>query len=226
MILAVDTATKWTGLALYDGSSVIAENGWRSFNTQTVDLAPAAAEMLIRAGVSSDDLSAVAVAIGPGSYTGLRIGLGFAKGLVLASRAKLIGISTLDIIAASAGVSEGDLVAVVEAGRTRICAGQYKWRGSKGWQSADKPDIYDWEDLLDAVEEQSVFAGEIDSEAAKMIKAAGKDFKIIPAVKGVRRAGFLAEIAWRRFRRGETDEPNTLVPIYLRDPSGAVPDTA
>jgi tRNA threonylcarbamoyladenosine biosynthesis protein TsaB len=181
--------------------------------------------MMLKAGITSSDLSAVAVAIGPGSYTGLRIGLGFAKGLVLANRAKLIGISTLDIVAASAGVSQGNLFAVVEAGRSRVCAGRYQWRGSKGWQSADDPDIYNWEDLLSVVDDQAVFAGEIAPVAAKLIRAAGKELKIVPAVKSVRRAGYLADLAWLRLRRGWTDDPNELVPIYLRDPSGAIPDT-
>jgi tRNA threonylcarbamoyladenosine biosynthesis protein TsaB len=225
MILAVDTATTWTGLALHDGRGIVAENGWRSINTQTVDLAPAVSDMMLKAGITSSDLSAVAVAIGPGSYTGLRIGLGFAKGLVLANRAKLIGISTLDIVAASAGVSQGNLFAVVEAGRSRVCAGRYQWRGSKGWQSADDPDIYNWEDLLSVVDDQAVFAGEIAPVAAKLIRAAGKELKIVPAVKSVRRAGYLADLAWLRLRRGWTDDPNELVPIYLRDPSGAIPDT-
>ena len=225
MILAIDTATTWTGLALHDGRGIVAENGWRSINTQTVDLAPAVSDMMLKAGMASSDLSAVAVAIGPGSYTGLRIGLGFAKGLVLANRAKLIGISTLDIVAASAGISEGNLIAVVEAGRSRICAGQYRWRGTKGWQSADDPDIYNWEDLLSVVDDQSIFAGEIAPSAAKLIRAAGKELKIVLAVKSVRRAGYLADLAWLKLRRGWTDDPNELVPIYLRDPSGAIPDT-
>ncbi len=225
MILAVDTATNWTGLALHDGRGIVAENGWRSINTQTVDLAPAVFDMMLKAGITSSDLSAVAVAIGPGSYTGLRIGLGFAKGLVLANRAKLIGISTLDIVAASAAVSEGNLIAVVEAGRSRVCAGRYQWRGTKGWKSADDPDIYNWEDLLSVVDDQAVFAGEIAPTAAKLIRAAGKELKVVPAVKSVRRAGYLADLAWLRLRRGWTDDPNELVPIYLRDPSGAIPDT-
>jgi len=223
MILAIDTATSWTGLALHDGRSIVAESGWRSMNTQTVDLAPAVAVMISRARLTASDLSAVSVAIGPGSYTGLRIGLGFAKGLVLANRAKLIGISTLDIVAASAPESPGYLIAVAEAGRTRVCAGRYQWRGSKGWQSAEDPDIYNWEDLLKSVEDQATFVGEISPAAAKLVRSSTNEFKIVPAVKSVRRAGFLADLAWLRLRRGWVDDPNQLVPIYLRDPSGAIP---
>lgn len=223
MILAIDTATRWTGLALHDGRSIVAEAGWRSTNTQTVELAPAVADMIGKAGLTASDLSAVAVAIGPGSYTGLRIGLGFAKGLVLANRAKLIGISTLDIMAAAADEYPGQLIVIAEAGRSRICAGGYKWRAGKGWQGAEEPEIYAWEELLANIDEPAILIGEIAPSATKLVKTSGKDIKIVSAVKSVRRAGFLAELAWLRLRRGWIDNPDELVPVYLRDPSGAIP---
>lgn len=224
MILAIDTATRWTGLALHDGRNVIAESGWRSLNTQTVELAPAVARMLSRAGVDAGQLSAITVAIGPGSYTGLRIGLGFAKGLALANRTKLVGISTLDIVAASTPESQGQLIVIAEAGRSRICAGVYKWRRGKGWQSDSDQDIYSWEDLLASVDEPATFVGEISPAAMKLIKSSENDFQALPAIQGIRRAGYLAELGWLRLRRGWVDDPDELIPVYLRDPSGQIPE--
>lgn len=220
MILAIDTATKWTGLALYDGRTLLAETGWHSTNTHTVELAPSVAELLRRTGIQATDLAAVAVAIGPGSYTGLRIGLGFAKGLSLANQTRLIGVPTLDIVAASQSYSEGQLVAIAEAGRSRVCAGLYQWRGKKGWQSQEQPIIDTWQILLDSLEGPTIFAGEINPAAAKLIRAAGKSFQIANAMNSARRAGYLAEIGWQRLRRGWVDDPATLAPIYLRDPAG------
>ena len=84
MLLAVDTSTLWVGLALYDGKSVISEETWLSQNHHSVELAPALASLLGRSGVTGHDLSALAIALGPGSFTSLRIGLAFIKGLALA----------------------------------------------------------------------------------------------------------------------------------------------
>jgi tRNA threonylcarbamoyladenosine biosynthesis protein TsaB len=224
MILAIDTATRWTGLALHDGRSVIAESGWRSANNQTVDLAPAMANMMARVRLDTNQLSAVAVAIGPGSYTGLRIGLAFAKGLVLANRAKLIGVSTLDIVAAAVGEAPGRLIVTAEAGRSRVCSGSYIWRGNKGWQNEKEPDIYTWSDLIEVVEEPATFVGEISPSALKMIKSSEKDLRFVSAVKGLRRAGYLADMGWLRLRRGWIDDPDELVPVYLRDPAGNIPN--
>ncbi len=221
MILAIDTATRWIGLAIHDGRAIIAETGWHSANTHTVELAPAVADLLRRTGLAAADLGAVAVAIGPGSYTGLRIGLGFAKGLALANQTRLIGVPTLDIVAAGQPWHEGQLVAVAEAGRSRICAAVYQWHGSKGWLSKEQPVIETWDGLLYSLEEPATFAGEISPAGVKQIRASKKSFRIVSAANSVRRAGYLAEIGWLRLRRGWVDDPAGLAPIYLRDPAGA-----
>ena len=132
MILALDTATRWTGLALHDGKRVVAEQGWSSKYTQTVELTPAVDRLLATADVKVADLRAIAVAIGPGSYTSLRVGLAVAKGLSLAHQIPLIGVPTLDIISAAIGLRTGSLVVVVEAGRKRVIAGTYRWQERKG----------------------------------------------------------------------------------------------
>lgn len=219
MLLAIDTATRWLGLALHDGRKVVAEIGWESVNTQTVELAPTVAGLLKRAGVETADLAGIAVAIGPGSYTGLRVGVGFAKGLALVHNRRLIGVPTLDILAAALPRSDRQLVVVAEAGRTRVCAGFYQWKG-KGWQAVQQPEIVDWETLVEKVEPEAIMAGEISAEAAKMVRISKKKLLLTPAADSTRRSGYLAEIGWFRLRRGRTDDPAELAPIYLRDPAG------
>ncbi len=220
MILAIDTATRWTGLAVHDGFTVLAEVGWYAINRQTVELAPAVAEILARTGVGPPDLKALAVTLGPGSYTGLRVGMGFAKGMALAYRTPLIGIGTLDVVAAAFGRGSSSLVAVAEAGRGRVCAGVYAWHERFGWQATAAPEIETWEQLLGRLDGPATFAGEISAEAHKRIRAAGKGFQAVGAAAGVRRAGYLAELGWRRWRSQKLDDPAALTPIYLREPTG------
>ena len=74
MLLALDTSTKQAGIALYDGArGLIAEYNWHSANRHTEELMPAVSQMLAKASVKPSSLAAVAVALGPGSFTGLRV---------------------------------------------------------------------------------------------------------------------------------------------------------
>ena len=220
MILAIDTATRWLGLALHDGTAVVAELGWRCLNNHTIELTPNLQKMMQRANVSAADLTGIAVAVGPGSYTGLRVGLAMAKGLALANQTPLLGIGTLDIVAAAFGPFPGQLWLVAEAGRTRICTAPYEWENGRGWQIQETPTIESWDELLPKLEGRVTFAGEISAQAAKKIKTVNKAFQIAPAAVSVRRAGYLAELGWRRLRADDLDDAQTLAPIYLRDPAG------
>mgnify|MGYP001283702556 CR=1 FL=1 len=218
MILAIDTATDWIGLALHDGASVLAEFGWRSRRTQTVELAPALAQLWSRTGVAPGDLSAIAVAIGPGSYTGLRVGLALAKGLALAHSLPLVGVPTLDIVAAAVCRLESDLVVIAQAGRTRVWAGQYQWVAKRGWERLGEPMLTNWEELTARLQLPVAFAGEIDAGAAKLIRRANRAAVIAPPAESVRRAATLAEIGWGRWKRKQTDAAESLAPLYLREP--------
>lgn len=100
-LLALDTAGEQAGVAVVDADGrVLARHGWLSRRRHTVELAPTVAEYLAQAGVAAAELGAVAVTLGPGSYTGLRIALALAKGIALAVGCPVVGIPTLDLVAA------------------------------------------------------------------------------------------------------------------------------
>ncbi|HRQ37450.1 MAG TPA: tRNA (adenosine(37)-N6)-threonylcarbamoyltransferase complex dimerization subunit type 1 TsaB [Chloroflexota bacterium] len=222
MILAIDTATRWLGLALHNGTAVLAESGWRCLNNHTIELTPAIQHILQQTETTMADLTGIAVTIGPGSYTGLRVGLAVAKGLALANQTPLMGVSTLDCLAAGVGPQPGKLIAVAEAGRTRVCTAVYEWQNNSGWQPTQTPTIDAWDELLTRLDGDGrlLFAGEISPEAVKKIRAAGKEFRVALPAASVRRAAVLAEIGWRRLRQGQVDDAASLAPLYLKEPDG------
>jgi tRNA threonylcarbamoyladenosine biosynthesis protein TsaB len=220
MILAIDTATRWAGLALHDETAVIAEYGWRCVNNHTIELSPVIEDMLRRVDLEIGDLDGIAVAVGPGSYTGLRVGLALAKGLALAGQIPLIGVSTLDIMAFSVAQMSAQLLVAAEAGRTRVCATIYQWQDKQGWKPRRPPVIDTWENILASIEKPTFFAGEITPKATKLIRSSSPHFSVANPAVSTRRAGFLAEIGWQRLRQGQVDDAASLAPIYLRDPAG------
>lgn len=220
MILAIDTATRWAGLALHDGTAVIAEYGWKCLNNHTIEISPAIEDMLSRVDLTINDLDGIAVAIGPGSYTGLRVGLALAKGLALAGQIPLIGVPTLDIVAFSIEQMPVQLLVAAEAGRTRVCAAVYQWQDKQGWKPRRPPVIDTWENIVTSIEKPTLFAGEITADAAKLIRNSSQNFAVAYPAVSTRRAGYLTEIGWQRLRKGQVDDAASLAPIYLRDPAG------
>jgi tRNA threonylcarbamoyladenosine biosynthesis protein TsaB len=110
MLLAIDTSTTQMGLALYDGANIPAEFVWQSGFHHTQELAPMLVNILKHASVPVTSIDALGVALGPGSFTSLRVGLAFAKGLAFSRHIPIVGIPSLEIVAAAIPVSEATVV--------------------------------------------------------------------------------------------------------------------
>jgi tRNA threonylcarbamoyladenosine biosynthesis protein TsaB len=212
MLLAVDTSTAQVGLALFDGSRVPGEMIWSTLQHHTTELAPAVADLLTRCGSALEDLAALGIAIGPGSFTSLRVGLSFVKGLALARTLPIIGVPTLDILAAAQPAANAPLVAVLQAGRGRIAFGWYQ-HTSKGWQ-AEGPALSGTVDgLMEEIKRPTLVAGELTSEErARLVQ---KNILLASPANCIRRPSILAELAWVRLQEGRVDDATALAPIYL-----------
>jgi tRNA threonylcarbamoyladenosine biosynthesis protein TsaB len=211
LVLAVDTSTQTASVALYDGVSVRAEVTWESPRRHTIELAPRVAALL-ESDVSV--LGGLAVALGPGSFTGLRIGLALVKGLALARGLPLVGIPTLDVAVYPVSQRRGMLYATLQAGRGRICVAPYRWRRG-GWRRVGEMEISTWATLAAEAEDGAIFCGEIDASGLAALTSRTVKTTVVPAAQRLRRAGYLAELGWKRLVQGERDDPATLQSIYL-----------
>ena len=217
MLLAIDTATQTMSIALHDGAELILEQTWQTSNNHTVELAPAVHGALARAG--NPLLTAMAVSIGPGTYTGLRVGVALAKAMASAGDLPLVGISTLELLAIAQPHFPGSLIGVVKAGRGRVVTATYRWR--KGhWLTQGDAEILHWDTLLESVKGAAIITGEVDEEGREAIQNARKtnsQLTLAPAVRRLRRAGFLAEEAWQRLRADRDSHIAARVtPIYVK----------
>lgn len=221
MLLAIDTATHIMSLALHDGLNLLAEQTWYTDNNHTAELAPAIWALLERCDTHIDDLTALAVSTGPGSYTGLRIGVSLAKGIAAVRGLPLVGVSTLDTIATAQPSYQGHaLVTVVDAGRGRIIAATYRWR--KGvWGHRGEPQLMDWPTLIESIDGPAYVAGDVDADGAAALEAAQSreiPIKLVPAAHRLRRAGFLAQEALARLQEQgeEAFAAARLMPMYVQ----------
>ncbi|MGB0388624.1 MAG: tRNA (adenosine(37)-N6)-threonylcarbamoyltransferase complex dimerization subunit type 1 TsaB, partial [Ardenticatenaceae bacterium] len=223
MLLAVDTATRQAGLALYDGEMVRAETTWHAGRYHTEWLAPAIHDALRRLRATMKDLSAVAVTIGPGSFTGLRVAMSLAKGIAAARNLPIIGIPTLDVTAYShveAGVA---LCATLAAGRGRHAYGFYTAQSTRTDIKSTPLAVAHMADLTQTIknyqsEENLWIIGEFGSAERQYLRdhlPIPERVRLLPPALSVRRPAALAELAWPRFVKGQVDDLHTLEPIYL-----------
>ncbi|MFN2216031.1 MAG: tRNA (adenosine(37)-N6)-threonylcarbamoyltransferase complex dimerization subunit type 1 TsaB [Anaerolineales bacterium] len=213
-LLALDTSTSQTGLALYAEDRILGELSWFSHYRQTVELAPAIDDLLHRLDIKPDALAAIGVAIGPGSFTSLRVGLALAKGLSMARHIPLIGIPSLDILAAGIPVVDLPLAAVLQAGRGRLALGWYH-AVSGTWQSDGAPKITTAEELVKQINSPTLVCGELQPEERQRLARKYRNVTIPSPANCVRRPGILAELAWNRWKAGQIDPAAPLAPIYL-----------
>lgn len=220
MLLAIDTSTAQLGMALYDdGAQVIGELTWTSSARHTKELAPALAGLLSRCGKTMNEVRALGVAIGPGSFTSLRVGLAFVKGLALARALPLVGVPTLDVVAASVPLSDRKLAALLQAGRGRLALVWYK-PSENGWQATGPAVVMTAEELEHKIRRPTIVCGELAAEDRHRLARKFKNVILASPAQCVRRPGVLAEIAWQRWRAGQVDAAASLAPIYLHVAGG------
>jgi tRNA threonylcarbamoyladenosine biosynthesis protein TsaB len=215
MLLAIDTSTRLVGVALYDGVQIVSEIVWMSQQYHTVELAPTVSSILERSGISMSDLEVLAVALGPGSFTGLRIGLSLVKGMALAGHLAVVGVPSLDILAASQSPNNIPLVAILRAGRGRLAVSWYKYH-AKRWQSDRQVKILTVEELSAKITTPTIVCGELTDQERRIFRRKRKNVLLATPAQSLRRPSFLAEIGWQRWQKGMTDDPATLTPYYLQ----------
>lgn len=216
MLLAIDTSTNDSGIALYDGERVLAECAWHSGRRHAEQVLPLIDHLTQSLDLDPADLAAVAVATGPGSWSGLRVGMSLAKAIAEARGLPIIGVPTLDALAYPHRHGALPVVPMVRLGRDRYGVAVY--RRQDGWQRTTPFQNLALE-ALPGLTDVGLFCGDVDGAArALLIERLGDAATFATGVDNVRRPAALAEIAWQRLAAHDTDEIVTLEPIYLGSP--------
>lgn len=208
LLLAIDTSTEVAGIGLAAGEWS-AEIIWPAGRMQTTSVLVEIDALLARCGRTIEDVSAVAVAIGPGTFTGLRVGLSVAKGLVLARDVSLIGVPTLSVTAApflDAGIG---VLAVLPAGRGRVVCAMMVPDGA----AIEHRNVTFEEFAAEAESLDLLVVGELSGEQRAVLAARG--VALARAAASVRRPALLAGLAMDRLMNGDVDDPATLEPRYV-----------
>jgi tRNA threonylcarbamoyladenosine biosynthesis protein TsaB len=225
--LSIDTASGMASVGLSQEGKLIAEISWSCPRNHSVELLPTLQYLMQHASVDKGDLTAIFVSIGPGSYTGLRVGVSTAKGLAFALGLPLVGVGRLETDAYQHADYPGPICAIHRAGRGELAWAIYAG-GASGWREVMPPRLSLPDGLLATGRRRlksALFCGEISEELAERLREALGPRVAVAATgsMSVRRAGFIAELAWQRLIAGHTDDAASLKPIYLREAVVAQP---
>jgi tRNA threonylcarbamoyladenosine biosynthesis protein TsaB len=212
MLLAVDSATDTIGLAVTDGDRILAEQTWHAPRHATVELASEAGRLMRRIGLAESQLTGLAVTIGPGSYSGLRVGLAVVKGLAFGLGLRIVAVPTLDVLAWGQPPRPEPMLTLLAAGRGRWHGAWYKWQ-RRAWKLQGGLRLVADEELTAMLDRPSYVCGELNHEQRQRLSAVGHAL-LAPPELCLRRPGVLAQMGWQRARTRKASDPMGLVPRY------------
>lgn len=214
MLIAIDTATELAGLALFDGA-VRAELTWHSGRRHSSQLVPQVQRLLDLLEVDVAALSGVAAARGPGSFTGVRVGLSVAQGLAVALRIPAYGVCTLDVLAAGQEASSLPIRPLLNVGRGRFATALYRYNEAR-LERCGEIESTTVVELPALVAEPCRICGDLDERARGELRGIlGNEVELASPALALRRPGVLAQIGWEQLQRGAAGDPAALEPVYL-----------
>lgn len=216
ILLTIQTASPAGSLALSRGSQLLAEINLDLRKTPTEWLLQSIEELLDRADLAKSDLDAIAVVQGPGSFTGLRVGLATAKGLSIALNRPLLGVSSLQCLAMQLPFASRPVCVMMDARKHEVYTALFRWREDCplliGEERVIRP-----EEALSGITEETIFVGNGAQLYATLIrKALAGRAHFAPGFLSLPRAASAAALALREWEVGRTFTAEELAPVYLR----------
>jgi tRNA threonylcarbamoyladenosine biosynthesis protein TsaB len=216
-VLALETATLTGGAAIVDDcAGLVGEVRIDVKVAHSERLMPSVEWLLEASNLTIEDMDAFAVSIGPGSFTGLRIGVSTVKGFAYAANKPVVPVPTLDAMARMFTFCPHIICPMLDARKNQIYAALYKWEGTRCEKIM--PEIAaDPEEFLGQINETVVLTGDGTEKYRELIMNTLKDNAVFaPATKMSPSAAAVAEIAVEKIKQGITADPVSLAPFYIR----------
>jgi len=215
-ILAVDTTTTSCSVAIVDQTSLLSEFTIDREETHSKHLMDMIKAVMTMAGLNFSDLDGFAVTRGPGSFTGLRIGISTIKGLVVASEKPVVGISSLETLAFQVSYSRDLICPILDARKGEVYFSRYRFlNGHLKRQTKER--VAPPDKAVDDLNESCLFVGNGALLYKEMIlEKMGEFASFAPMIQNTIRASTIAYLSMAKFENNDTDEIEKILPYYIR----------
>jgi len=215
-ILAVDTATTSCSVAIVDKTSLLSEFTIDREETHSKHLMDMIKAVLRMAGINFSDLDGFAVTRGPGSFTGLRIGISTIKGLSVASEKPVVGVSSLEALALQVSYSRDLICPILDARKGEVYFSRYKFLNGH-LKKQTKERVAPPDKAVDDLNESCLFVGNGALLYKEMIlEKMGELASIAPMIQNTIRASTIAYLSMAKFEKNDTDDIEKILPYYIR----------
>lgn len=215
-ILSVDTATKSCSVAIIDQESLLAEVTFITEQTHAKHLMELINTVIALSGVAVSDLDGYAVTQGPGSFTGMRIGISVVKGLSTASDKPIVGVSTLDVLAFQSTFDTYLICSILDARRGEVYFSRYRIEEDILKKEIDEQ-VSPPGEAVDGINEACLFIGNgAELYRDVIVDKLGKLAHFAPVFQNTIRASNVGYLSIARFEKNDTDDTVTFAPKYIR----------
>ena len=213
-LLAIETSARQLGVALLEEERLLASYELLADYPHAVELPEAVRRTLRAGGATLPQLDAIVVDIGPGSFTGLRIGLAFAKALAFPSKKPLIGVASLDALAANLPFASGLVCPLLDAKQRNVYGAVYRLQEGRPARQTDYL-LGPVEEVLRSVQGPTLFLGDGCALYRDRVLAQCPQAQFAAPELWLPRAATLARLGSERLLSGARDDPSRLAPLYL-----------
>lgn len=216
-ILAIDASGLSGSVAYISDYKLVGEYYICHKLTHSQTIMPMIEHLRSMIGLDLEQVDAVAVTSGPGSFTGIRIGVATAKAMALALGVPIIGIPTLDVMANNMTFTDKLICPIMDARRNQVYTSLYRWKENT-LQRVEEHLAISIDELLEKVAgEEVIFLGDgVDVMRSKITEQMGNKAHFAPSFLHMQRASVLAHLACQAYERGEMENADDFVPMYLR----------
>lgn len=220
-ILALETSAKAVSAAVTEDGKVLCSGYQDTGLTHSRTLMPIVEGILKNTGLTVQDCDAIAVAVGPGSFTGIRIGVAAAKGLAFAAEKPTVAVSTLEAMARNVAHMEGLIICAMDARRNQVYNALFRSDGTGAPHRLTEDRAISLPDLSEevaAMEGPRIVLGDGASLCLKALEEQEIPCRLAPPQLVMQNAVSVALCAGEAALRGGLIDPQALAPVYLRPP--------